>query len=57
MDMGWEKPTFVDVAMNAEIGAYQEDHDRGNAPVIAAAAVPARNEPVLAPTWRGGELG
>jgi hypothetical protein len=45
--MIWEKPTFVDVAMNAEIGSYQEDQDRGNVPVAAAAAVPAHDEPVF----------
>jgi hypothetical protein len=34
----WEKPEFVELCMNAEIGAYQEDTDR-------EADVP----PVLAP--------
>jgi hypothetical protein len=25
--MAWETPTFVDIDMNAEIGAYQGDSD------------------------------
>ncbi len=34
----WQKPYFIEVSMNAEIGAYQEDFGgRGNAP-------PARTE-------------
>jgi hypothetical protein len=32
----WEKPAFTEIAMNAEIGAYQDDSDRGNVPVIEA---------------------
>ncbi len=26
--MAWEKPAVVEVDMNAEIGAYQEDQER-----------------------------
>lgn len=26
-DMTWETPTFVEIEMNAEIGAYQGDYD------------------------------
>jgi len=34
----WQKPHFIDVSMNAEIGSYQEDFNgRGNPP-------PARTE-------------
>lgn len=37
----WQKPEFIEVSMNAEIGSYQEDFGgRGNAPPIA----PARTE-------------
>jgi hypothetical protein len=27
MDMTWEKPSFREVNMNSEIGAYQEDFE------------------------------
>ena len=34
--MPWESPTFVEVDMNAEIGAYQEDEggDRQQGPIV-----------------------
>jgi hypothetical protein len=32
----WEKPAFTEIAMNAEIGSYQDDSDGGNVPVIEA---------------------
>jgi hypothetical protein len=33
----WQKPEFIEVSMNAEIGSYQEDFGgRGNAPPIAS---------------------
>jgi len=34
--MPWETPTFVEVDMNAEIGAYQEDEggDRQQDPIV-----------------------
>jgi hypothetical protein len=33
----WQKPDFTEVAMNAEIGSYQEDFTgRGNRPPAAA---------------------
>jgi len=34
--MPWESPTFVEVDMNAEIGAYQEDEggDRQQDPIV-----------------------
>ena len=36
----WQKPYFIEVSMNAEIGSYQEDcTGRGNAP-----PAPARTE-------------
>ena len=28
----WETPTLTEVAMNAEIGSYQEDPERGGGP-------------------------
>ncbi len=35
--MGWEKPGFVELDMNAEIGGYQQDDDSRPAdePVVA----------------------
>ena len=36
----WTRPEFVELTMNAEIGAYQpDDDDREPPPVIASAAV------------------
>ena len=33
----WQKPDFIEVSMNAEIGSYQEDFGgRGNAPPATA---------------------
>lgn len=33
----WQKPYFIEVSMNAEIGAYQEDFGgRGNVPPAPA---------------------
>lgn len=33
----WQKPAFIEVSMNAEIGSYQEDFGgRGNAPPAPA---------------------
>jgi hypothetical protein len=32
--MTWEPPRFTELSMNAEIGAYQEDFDRGNPPIV-----------------------
>lgn len=33
----WQKPSFIDVSMNAEIGAYQDDViGRGNKPPASA---------------------
>jgi len=46
----WQKPAFIEVSMNAEIGSYQEDTGgRGNAPPIAArteAEVPHRQKAI-----------
>jgi hypothetical protein len=42
MDSQWQKPEFIELAMNAEIGAYQEDSgSRGNPPVLEPEAEPA----------------
>jgi hypothetical protein len=45
----WQKPAFTELAMNAEIGSYQEDFgSRGNPPVLDEAATaevePAEDE-------------
>jgi hypothetical protein len=40
----WEKPRFTEVSMNAEIGAYQDDSDGGNVPIVESAEV-VRSEP------------
>ena len=43
----WEKPAFTELAMNAEIGSYQEDFGSGgNPPIVenAAAAEEAASE-------------
>lgn len=35
----WQKPSFTEVSMNAEIGSYQEDFGgRGNVPPAPAKA-------------------
>ncbi len=35
--MPWEEPAFVELEMNAEIGAYQQDDSReADEPVVAA---------------------
>jgi len=44
--MTWEKPSFCELAMNAEIGAYQDDFDGDNPPVVESAA--ERQPPVSA---------
>jgi hypothetical protein len=31
--MNWETPGFIELAMNAEIGSYQDDFGGGNVPV------------------------
>jgi hypothetical protein len=38
----WKKPTFTELCMNAEIGAYQEDgsEDRETIPVLAPEPTP-----------------
>jgi hypothetical protein len=30
----WQKPRFIDIEMNAEIGGYQGDDPDGNEPVV-----------------------
>jgi len=37
----WQKPYFTELSMNAEIGSYQEDFGRGNAPPLASARTEA----------------
>jgi hypothetical protein len=44
----WETPTFQEVAMNAEIGAYQPEHgddDRGDEPFAQREPKAARSAP------------
>jgi hypothetical protein len=42
----WQKPSFTELSMNAEIGAYQEDFgDRDNTPPIK----PSRAEAEILP--------
>jgi hypothetical protein len=40
----WTKPAFIELCMNAEIGAYQEDNDdtREPSPILAPARVGSR---------------
>jgi hypothetical protein len=40
----WTKPAFVELCMNAEIGAYQEDGDDGRepSPILAPERVGSR---------------
>jgi hypothetical protein len=33
----WEKPSFTDLEMNAEIGGYQGDEPDGNVPIVQQA--------------------
>jgi hypothetical protein len=46
--MNWQKPEFIDIDMNAEIGAYQRDTGDGSDPDRIAPAerelVPAAGE-------------
>jgi hypothetical protein len=51
VDMEWQKPDFIDIDMNAEIGAYQRDTGDGTDPdriapseaELVAAAAPSRS--------------
>jgi hypothetical protein len=40
----WQKPTFLELCMNAEIGAYQEDDGGEREPVPVLASEPAPPE-------------
>jgi hypothetical protein len=42
----WRTPTFEEIAMNAEIGSYQDDFDRpgDEGPDLIEAETPARDE-------------
>jgi len=41
----WQKPAFIEVSMNAEIGSYQEDFGgRGNVPPSAPARMEAETQ-------------
>jgi hypothetical protein len=40
----WQKPEFIEVSMNAEIGSYQEDFGGGgNKPPLASARTEAES--------------
>jgi len=41
--MPWEAPSYVEVAMSAEIGAYQDELERKESP-LSAAVPPAADE-------------
>jgi hypothetical protein len=49
----WKKPSFTDVSMNAEIGAYQDDQDHGNAPIVERAEAEASREASRSDRSRG----
>jgi hypothetical protein len=34
MSMSWEPPHFEEIAMNAEIGAYQDDFEPREVPIV-----------------------
>jgi hypothetical protein len=40
----WTKPTLEEIKMDAEIGSYQQDDERGNVPVVSTEQSPARAE-------------
>ena len=46
--MTWEKPSFREVNMSSEIGAYQEDFDERRSGGMARAGLPA-DEVIPAP--------
>lgn len=48
--MKWERPEFVEIGMNAEIGGYQSDFGEGEpfgptGPVVKTAAAPGIETP------------
>lgn len=43
--MRWEKPSFVEIRMDAEIGAYQDDVDLPDAQTLQAAQVQTEPPP------------
>ena len=47
--MRWQTPEFFEVKMDAEIGSYQQDDERGELPPFA---VPSLEAPVDEPTTR-----
>jgi hypothetical protein len=42
----WHKPTFVELCMNAEIGAYQEDPGEEREPPVLSTLGASRNPAV-----------
>jgi hypothetical protein len=46
----WKKPAFIELCMNAEIGAYQEDTgEEREPPLISAADAPSERLAVVEP--------
>jgi hypothetical protein len=43
--MSWQQPSFTELAMNAEIGAYQNDFDDQNVPVVGKSPALDRSAP------------
>jgi len=41
----WQKPDFIDLSMNAEIGSYQEDFGGRNTPPLASARTDTEPQP------------
>jgi hypothetical protein len=41
MTNSWEKPHFIEVSMNAEIGSYQDEGERGNPPILESESAEA----------------
>jgi hypothetical protein len=43
--MDWSKPEVVDVNMSAEIGAYQDDADQPDQPVVVSSSWQSSTQP------------
>lgn len=51
--MSWEKPSFREVNMNSEIGAYQEDFDNDRKPSDTGQTDLSVDQAILAPDQVG----
>lgn len=45
METKWERPSFVEIKMDAELGAYQDDFDPVRDPLFARPDPPAERDP------------